>query len=130
MSVRLTGICLPDSFVWQRRYGTARVATRCGGCSGTGFAELRKDHGTKKSKCGKCNGGGWHGIDPAEPTDCTPAQEVGGELVQARVAVWEVRYAAGLPIWNPDDVDIRPKVLPNPDRTYPREHKNHWDNME
>ena len=122
---KLTGICLPDTFVWQTRGDSPKVATRCSACEGSGSKEKR---GGKKTVCPKCEGGGWHGIDPSEPTDCFPAEEHDGEMVHARVAVYQVRYAAGYQIWNPDDLNIRPFLKTNPDRTYPRRHHNHWSN--
>ena len=82
--MQLTGICLPDTFVWQTRGDSPKVATRCSACEGSGSKEKR---GGKKTVCPKCDGGGWHGIDPSEPTDCFPAEEHNGEMVHARVAV-------------------------------------------
>jgi hypothetical protein len=125
VNIRITGICLPGEFVWQYRNGDDRMATRCDKCDGLGY------HGTPRSRlkkeCVPCQGGGWHGIDPAEPTDCRPVDMIDGEMVHARVAVYQVRYALGWPIWHPEDLDIRPEVRLNPDRTYPRIHANYWE---
>jgi len=126
--IRIGGNHIPDTFIWQTRTGVDRVATRCKTCEGVGYAENnRRDFETRKGACGSCHGGGWHGIDPSEPTDCRPVEELDGCIAQPRVAVYQVRYALGFPIWHADDTSVRPTVKPNPERTYPRSHSNHWN---
>ena len=114
---------MPDEFVWQKRTGEDRMATRCEKCAGLGYRGTPRS--PRKKECRLCQGGGWHGIDPTEPTDCRPAEMIDGEMVHARVAVYQVRYARGCSIWHPEDLDIRPEVRLNPDRTYPRIHASY-----
>ena len=74
-------------------YAEQRVAHRCGKCLSAGRFRHRKQ-GIKF--CDKCNGTGWHGIDPCLPTVCRPGS-------YGKIAVLTQRYALGLQSFNEAD---------------------------
>lgn len=90
-----------DLIAWNRTGTMIRLGARCGECGGTG--DFLLDSGDRVV-CKHCAGRGWFGIDPKMPVNA-PAGSV------AKMAMLTVRYASGVPLWNPQDgrelIDMR-----------------------
>lgn len=95
------GNCSQELIAWNRIGTMICLAARCGECGGTG--DFLRDSGDRVI-CDHCSGQGWFGIDPKMPVNA-PAGSV------AKMAMLTVRYASGVPLWNPQDgrelVDMR-----------------------
>jgi hypothetical protein len=79
--------------VWARNGSQLLVGFRCGECGGMA---RYFDPAVENDDCPHCHGLGWFGIDPRLPVSA-PQGTV------AKVAMLSVRYASGLPLWNPQD---------------------------
>lgn len=97
---------LGDEIEWNHE--PKKVAVRCGVCRGEGVVGVprgRRESASDATRpCDECDGAGWFGIDPLEPVDLVPG---GDRDCDVKTIVLAVRYAAGVPLWNPGDVSRR-----------------------
>lgn len=103
---------LVSTLIWNRT--PERLAKRCSACAGNAVRRMSDLEAAGISAayrvipCEVCLGIGWLGIDPTLPTDLRPGNA-------AKVIVIAARYVAGLPLWNDDDWNERPKTnFPGP----------------
>ena len=69
------------------------MAARCAECGGEGRFF---DQEGESVDCEHCSGQGWFGVDPHQPVMAVPG-------TVAKIAMLTVRYASGVPLWNPAD---------------------------
>lgn len=90
--------------VFQQRTGSTaarELGEKCESCRGVGIRPYHERQGQKGSFCIDCDGVGYLGVDPYEPS-----ADVAGSI--ERVA----RYRAGMPLWDP--FDFRPAEADQP----------------
>lgn len=73
-----------------------RIAVRCAACGGATARAVREGV-ADRSHCEPCGDVGFIGIDPTRP--------IVSPDTQARAACYRARYVAGLPLWNPADLN-------------------------
>ncbi len=81
--------------VWQRNGSSCRLGFICAECTGSG----QVGGGSKfaySEVCDVCDGTGWFGIDATQATTARRGSS-------AKLAVMQVRYAAGVPLFNRGD---------------------------
>lgn len=89
--------------IWSRTGYEVLLGARCADCQGEGrFFTNSSDN----VDCERCDGRGWFGVDPHMPV-MAPCGSV------EKIAMLTVRYAAGVPLWNPLDRP-QPDLLPQP----------------
>ena len=94
---------LPPIVIWNRTGNIVSLGFACANCAGFGDVNREQVNMEFRSVCPDCGGLGWFGIDPEAPSNVLLGEP-------GRLAMLQVRFAAGVSLWHPGDAMARESV--------------------